>query len=242
MIEEENKRMQQLHWKGKGHQTLEGELELKQRKKEEPKNKLEAMMEYGKMIVTELRKKRGDEEGPSHEEEEHHSEVSENVRSHVVEREKYLQGVNYGLVKQEIKKTLPLEERVKMGNDFLFQIKEANKGKKRQNKTVDNRYASKSIDMGNSCLASSKGTYVMRRPANPYYSSIKRKEANFESLEGIDSEMDHLRNMKADRKLNDQIIKHGEYASILEIQERKRVAGAMLASEVNEKLNILEKL
>ena len=48
--------------------------------------------------------------------------------------------------------------------------------------------------------------------------------------------------MKIDRKLNDQIIKHGEYADILEIQERKRVAGSMLTNEVNEKLNILEKL
>jgi hypothetical protein len=49
-------------------------------------------------------------------------------------------------------------------------------------------------------------------------------------LEGIEFEMDHLKNLKTDRVLNEQILKHGEYGSILDIQERKKQAGTMMVA------------
>jgi hypothetical protein len=111
MIEEENRRMENLLYKGRGHKITKEELSLIQRKKAWPKSLMESMMEYGKAVADEARKKR--EEMPEKEEGEGGAEggetvVTEDERMHVVEREKYHQGVNYGLVKQEIKKTLPL--------------------------------------------------------------------------------------------------------------------------------------
>ena len=88
---------------------------------------------------------------------------------------------------------MSLEERVRIGNNFLFQIREANRGKKRKNRTVDYRQNSKSIDFGSSTSRGSKGTYHMRKLTNPYYNINKQKDiSNFQSLEGIEYEMDYL--------------------------------------------------
>jgi hypothetical protein len=51
-----------------------------------------------------------------------------------------------------------------------------------------------------------------------------------------------LNSLKKDRQINDQIVKHGEYATILDIQERKRQGGSLVIREINEKLDFLKKL
>ena len=50
-------------------------------------------------------------------------------------REKYLQGVNYGLVVEEKTMSLPMEEINRLGNEYLTRMNEINKHRK--NKTVD---------------------------------------------------------------------------------------------------------
>lgn len=44
-------------------------------------------------------------------------------KPHLHVREKYLKGVNYGLVKEEKVVPLEMEEKVKLGNQYLAQIK-----------------------------------------------------------------------------------------------------------------------
>ena len=45
-----------------------------------------------------------------------------------------------------------------------------------------------------------------------------------------------------EKELQDQIIKHGQYESILQIQERKSKAGNIIVKQINDKLNVLEKV
>ena len=83
----------------------------------------------------------------------------------------------------------------------------------------------------------------MKKKSNPYYpTENNNKPIDFKNYESIEFSLEKINSIKKDRLLNDQIVKHGQYGSILDIQEKKRRGGSLVVKEINEKLNLLNKL
>lgn len=82
----------------------------------------------------------------------------------------------------------------------------------------------------------------MKKKSNPYYPTENNKPIDFKNYESIEFSLEKINSIKKDRLLNDQIVKHGQYGSILDIQEKKRRGGSLVVKEINEKLNLLNKL
>ena len=61
-----------------------------------------------------------------------------------------------------------------------------------------------------------KKTYRMKKKSNPYYQSEGNKESiDLTNFEAIDFEIEKLNQLRKDRELNDQFVRHGQFPSIL---------------------------
>jgi len=103
-------------------------------------------------------------------------------------REKYFQGVNYGLVTQEKTVPLPLEDKNRLGNSYLTRVNELNKHRK--HKTVDyGTPSNKSLSDSQELRQKSK-TFKIKRKTNPYYiEDMNHLSINLSNYESIDYAM-----------------------------------------------------
>ena len=97
----------------------------------------------------------------------------------------------------------------------------------------------KDFENSQSLLEKSK-TFKMKRKVNPYYiENMNHLKVNIKNYESLEYALEKIGVASKEKDLQDQIIKHGQYNSVLEIQSRKSKASNIVVKQINDKLNVL---